>query len=697
MRFKEIINNINDVNTNLSDKEIFKTKDFSEYLKSISSDLFTKFNIEQNDLILIWNESETREAFTKSDLIYINSTSKIIRDCDSNIQKLKIYLGLYCHEIGHILYTDFFMRKLFEESMLQGIAFPNKFNVENDTELNENRIQMLEYFKDSKKSVKLSAVLLFLYDLIEDGRIEELMYKYCSNYGRLIEGLNVLRSIQYKKMSNCNIDLVNNQKFYYLLNHINYYSKFRKFKGINEIEGIGDIDCKSVELINKFNKIAHLIDRLIEEPSSIKRVEFINNIAVLNWDDIKLYIDRIADKNSEGEDLSEISLANIVRDDLNENTEVTSETGESMEILNLDKEVVESKEDSTEIEADNKNTASNDSCEDESAAKLNTNKKDSSEESETLSRNPGDIDNLIGEITETTQNDNAETNLPKYIKNQIKSISYGDIHKGLKVKIHHPEVTQNDKEQYEQISKEYIEVANQLALKVMPLLEPDKSSDYTKNRYYGAKFNAFSLVNRDFRYFSRKNPPNESPSVALGLRVDESSSMTSQNRVEVAKAAAITLMKFCHKCDIPVAVYGDTADVSNGENLSIYSYADFERVDSNDLYRVMKISPKNNNRDGAAIKIMSERLLTVDADIKLLFIISDGQPMALPDYSGENAEEDMKKIVSEYTRKGITFFAAAIGQDKEVIKRIYGEERFLDISDLNNLPNRLAIILKNIL
>lgn len=108
MRFKEIINNINDVNTKLSDIEIFKTKDFSEYLKSISSDLFTKFNIEQNNLILIWNESETREAFTKSYSIYINSTSKIIRDCDSNIQKLKIHLGLYCHEIGHILYTDFF-------------------------------------------------------------------------------------------------------------------------------------------------------------------------------------------------------------------------------------------------------------------------------------------------------------------------------------------------------------------------------------------------------------------------------------------------------------------------------------------------------------------------------------------------------------------------------------------------------------
>lgn len=36
----------------------------------------------------------------------------------------------------------------------------------------------------------------------------------------------------------------------------------------------------------------------------------------------------------------------------------------------------------------------------------------------------------------------------------------------------------------------------------------------------------------------------------------------------------------------------------------------------------------------------------------------------------------MKQVMREYSRKGILFLAAAIGQDKETICDIYGQERF---------------------
>ena len=47
----------------------------------------------------------------------------------------------------------------------------------------------------------------------------------------------------------------------------------------------------------------------------------------------------------------------------------------------------------------------------------------------------------------------------------------------------------------------------------------------------------------------------------------------------------------------------------------------------------------------------------------------------------------------EYKRKGILFIAAAIGDDKENIERIYGES-FLDITDLKELPAKLTAIVK---
>ena len=103
--------------------------------------------------------------------------------------------------------------------------------------------------------------------------------------------------------------------------------------------------------------------------------------------------------------------------------------------------------------------------------------------------------------------------------------------------------------------------------------------------------------------------------------------MKANNRIEVARATAILIWEFCKKCDIPIGIYGDTADISDIEDVSIYSYSDFNDQDKDDCYRIMQIAPKSNNRDGVSIKYVAEKLVKVDADIKVLFIISDGKPL----------------------------------------------------------------------
>ena len=103
-----------------------------------------------------------------------------------------------------------------------------------------------------------------------------------------------------------------------------------------------------------------------------------------------------------------------------------------------------------------------------------------------------------------------------------------------------------------------------------------------------------------------------------------------------------------------------------------------------DCYRLMDLSARADNRDGAALRFVAECLLRRPEEIKLLILISDGQPCARG-YYGTAAEADLRGIKRDITRRGVTLFAAAIGDDKEAIERIYGEG-FLDISNLNDLP-----------
>ena len=106
----------------------------------------------------------------------------------------------------------------------------------------------------------------------------------------------------------------------------------------------------------------------------------------------------------------------------------------------------------------------------------------------------------------------------------------------------------------------------------------------------------------------------------------------------------------------------------------------------------MYITARDSNRDGAALRYVAEQLSRRPETVKLLILVSDGQP-ADTGYYGTAAEEDLRGIKLEYTRKKILFAAAAIGDDKPSIERIYGDS-FLDITDLNQLAVKLTTLVK---
>lgn len=286
-----------------------------------------------------------------------------------------------------------------------------------------------------------------------------------------------------------------------------------------------------------------------------------------------------------------------------------------------------------------------------------------------------------------------EQKFRKHLNKEARKVVSDSIHKGVKLIVHRPEWDLNDKQEYIKLSKDLMPIVREIARKTILLLKHEISVEFARNHYYGSKFQSDSIVYKDFRYFSKKLPPNESPSLIVGLRVDESASMVAFGRLDAAKRAVVAVYEFCKMCNIPVLVYGDTADVSKLEQMSIFAYSDFDYDDYKNRYKLMGIRGRSNNRDGMALRIIAERLLTTNQQTKLLISISDGQPKAMDDYTGAYAMEDMKQTIAEFEGKGITFLAAAIGQDKDIINDIYGENRFLDITNLNEFPAKLVRII----
>ncbi len=285
----------------------------------------------------------------------------------------------------------------------------------------------------------------------------------------------------------------------------------------------------------------------------------------------------------------------------------------------------------------------------------------------------------------------------KQLNKEARQSVQGSLHEAIKLIVHRPEASGQNRAEYHRMAAKLLPVIRELIRKTNPLLEHEVSTEFAKSKLYGTKFCADQAASPNFRVFARRRPPAEEPSLAVALRIDESASMSAFGRLDAAKEAAVALYELCTGCGIPIMVYGDTADRSKLEQMSVYAYVDFESNSADDKYALMNIQARSNNRDGMALRIISDRLLRAPQKTKLIISISDGQPKAMPDYTGEKAARDMKDTLQEYRRKGISFLAAAIGQDKESIRELYGAENTLDITDLKQLPSRLVQIITRFL
>ena len=285
----------------------------------------------------------------------------------------------------------------------------------------------------------------------------------------------------------------------------------------------------------------------------------------------------------------------------------------------------------------------------------------------------------------------------KRLNQETRALLKGSVHENTALIIHRPEASEAQRAEYRAFAARLLPVIRELTRKTQPLLEYEVSPEFAAKRVYGTKFHAENVASPDFRSFSKKRPPNEEPSLAVALRIDQSASMNAFGRLEAAKSAAVAVYEFCESCGIPLLIYGDTADRSPREKMSLYAYIDWEQPRLNDKNALMCIESLSNNRDGMALRILSEKLLKAPQKTKLLISLSDGQPKAMPNYSGQVAADDMKEVIHEYGRKGILFLAAAIGQDKDTICEIYGRECFLDITDLKDLPAQLVRVISRYL
>lgn len=738
---------LNEKRSKITDRQFFTSRILAGHFEDIAAAQTRRYKYNRRVHVNIyWAPKDPNGACTNDTYIKINAGHKSITKIRGRNNRYEIISGLFAHELGHVLYTDFLAKQTYMNFLSCHKWYPAPPELKTSQDARNER-DFWDYVKAEPRNMQYAQnIAFFIANILEDGYIESRMLAQFP--GVLGYHLTVMREDQFKSLPTVT-QLIEREDdgsshiFHTILQIMLSYALFGEIK-------YGETPLSDDRIQTVF-KLLPQIDEAVTNTSAKKRWQIVSLILIRLWHHIKDYIelckqhqdDAIASGTSTSAEETVTGMLQAISGTSSEGsgsgtpvagsenapssgsnaagrakTRAMAGNPEPEESENESEANAGSGSESEQSEQDNTSQTDSENISPGDAYNSSQKQKTSSEEGgriphhqtdsvsepvggetsydadykrEQNDRAAADIERMLEQMAEKAACAQAENERLQELNEAAQSISYGDIHKGVKITVHRiNEVDEELENQYHDICGPLLDISRQLQRSLLQKLKDQQRGGKQTGLVMGRRLDAHALCRNDGKVFYKNNLPNTIPRISVGLLLDESGSMRSRDRCTYARAAAIILYDFCQALNIPIMVYGHSTSWRDGVDL--YSYAEFDSIDRNDKYRMMDIAARGSNRDGAALRFVAEQLSKRNEEVRILMLVSDGQPADVG-YDGTAAEEDLRGIKQEYKRKGLLFVAAAIGEDKPNIERIYGDS-FLDITDLNQLPVKLTAVIK---
>ncbi len=682
---KEMRRKINAEISKITDEELFRSSAFAAYLTDIAEAVTARYKRKLRVKTIYDTSDGAVIANTNNRQILVNTGNYITQSMPKRMLKYESIMGILGHEIGHMLYTNFKVSEVYFNELASGRLYP-KFTEELPQEEEGNALELLTFMSEGTKAQKLSVMqsAKHILNILEDAYIEAMI---CDRYaGNFAGGIHL-----------------NNLRFFEMIPSISEqmqknYCNFAVFCNIlNQYCRMGDInnrDNYTGEILDRFHELIPLVDGAIYDDDMKERCYAVNRIMLQNWDYIQEIAEKATDEQQKNPADEDGALSNVTKQlesqipnmagipvgngapvSGNKTFDKTSFLEKRGDMTELFQEVLENENGRLPWAK----TTSFDEGSDGGVTYNNT------YEGSGYGLGGDDISRIMASMAEEKVKKQLSQELTEEMRKEADRVQLGNAHTGVKIVINHMDIVDESFiDQYQQAAPPLLVISKQMQKRLQRIFRDQHYGEKQTALLMGRRIEPRQLLDQEGRFFSKKSLPGDKKSLAVAVLMDESGSMSGQDRVTYARAAGIIIYDFCKAMDVPVLIMGHTDD----GDVQLYAYTDFDSMDERDRYRLMDMSARHGNRDGAALRYVAERLLKQPEENKLLMIVSDGQPAGHGGYNGSAAEADLRGIRKEYTNKGMMFVTAAIGADKENIERIYGDA-FLDITDLTKLPMML--------
>jgi len=184
--------------------------------------------------------------------------------------------------------------------------------------------------------------------------------------------------------------------------------------------------------------------------------------------------------------------------------------------------------------------------------------------------------------------------------------------------------------------------------------------------------------------------------VAAAFLVDLSGSTSRQVEqgrriIDIEKQGLVLLCEALAAIGDQFAVYGYSGQGRNQVDFVVVKGFD-ELVTGRAGAKLGGIVPLQQNRDGAAIRHATSKLLARQAKTRILVVISDGRPLD-DGYKDDYSLEDTRMALREARARGIEPVCITIDKEADpYLRRMYGNVRYVVIDRVEGLPEKLPRI-----
>ena len=621
---RQIRKRILDAKSKITDEEFFSSRAYNGYLTDLAEAATKRYKRPLRVRVVADHDDET-VAFTDYHGIYINACNHITWSFPSRLLRSMSLEGLNAHECGHNLFTDERIWHSYFAGLAKGKFYP-KMPDGLDSMQKLYAKDILEALTDDTDTVPMQVIMSTahaLSNILEDGYVDA---RYSYEFpGSPAKGI-ALNNLRYADTMPEITEMIN-RKYYDHSIVVNLLIQYVRAHEVNNLSGY------TGEFIDKLYEYIPWIDESVYDDDARSRCEAANRILVDLWPMMQRCFDALRDKQKQAQQQAQQSSQQTgkggsgsgsgqpgsgdddndgsqqgqqaVEEDLSSqlpkaapnftmkttpvpnNGSFTPDPGQMNAIRAQAERVISEESDRIAAHLTNSITSSGSGGVDQNSEYDGYDYEHAAE----------DIERLLEHMAEEKVTEELEEELSEELQREANSIRYGNAHRNIHITVNRmARVDQDLIDSYNRVAPELLMLSKRLQRSVSPALRDRRQGGKQTGLLIGKRLNQHALHRTDGRIFYNSRLPTEPINLSVGLLIDESGSMCSNDRITRARATAIVIQDFCESLGIPLLVVGHTAWSSHVE---LFSYSDFDTYDKNNRYRLMDMSARDCNRDGA--------------------------------------------------------------------------------------------------